>query len=82
LVWDDSVAPETTLDMEAPHVSNAMMFYSMGFMAACMGALVGFIAWLDPETNCPVSRRTVANDVVPYGGMLLERGLMPVEDEA
>ncbi len=66
LVWDDTVAPESTLDFDAPHVSTAEVFKMI------LGAIVGFaglyayVAWTDPVGSNPVALRST---VIPLSTM-------------
>ena len=60
LVWDDSVAPETAIDFDAPHVSTneAMLMFLLGF-----GAFYGFyklVASTSPVDKNPVAIRDYA----------------------
>lgn len=62
LVWDDSVAPETAIDFDAPHVSTKQVVLS--FLAA-MGFFVGiyqFVKWTDPVASSPVAPRSAVLD--------------------
>ena len=62
MVWDDSVAPETCIDFDAPHVENEDVIKS--FLIA-MGFFAGIyltMTYLDPVANNPVvSRSKVIN---------------------
>lgn len=60
LVWDDSVAPESAIDFDAPHVSTseAVMMFLMGF-----GIFFGFyklVAAAEPAEKNPVAIRDYA----------------------
>lgn len=68
LVWDDSVAPETCVDFDAPHVSTSDVLLSflsgLGFFGA-----VYFLAYLsDPVKNRPVAPRSaiISNESFMY----------------
>ena len=57
LVWDDSVAPETAIDFDAPHVSTkeAVLMFILGF-----SVFFGFyklVALWGPEERNPVALR-------------------------
>ena len=57
LVWDDSVAPESAIDFDAPHIptSEAVMMFLMGF-----GLFFGFyklVSATKPAEKNPVSIR-------------------------
>lgn len=66
LIWDDTVAPETTIDFDAPHVSTkevmAMFFGAFAFF----GTLYTVIALGDPVGNNPVALRST---VIPASTM-------------
>lgn len=78
MVWDDTVAPETAIDIEATHVTDHQMLYSMGIVAIAFSALIGAIALYDPAKKNPVVAR---KHVVPYDGMQKEIGLLVDEEE-
>ena len=78
LVWNDSVAPETCIDFDAPHVSNSQAVASflggLGFFA-----FVYFCAWLsDPETNAAAAGREV---VLSDAAFRADMGLDDDEEE-
>lgn len=58
LVWDDSVAPETAIDFDAPHVSSSRVLLAflggMGFFVTCFA----LVALSDPESRNPVAPRS------------------------
>lgn len=72
------MAPETCLDMEAPHVSTKQMWASVLFVAGCFAALVTGISLIDPEKNSPVAKR---RNVIPFDGMKKELGLLDEADK-
>ena len=57
-MWDDSVAPETCIDFDAPHVSTNVALLS--FMAAFgfFGVIFALVAISDPVKNRPVAPRS------------------------
>ena len=57
LVWDDSVAPETAIDFDAPHVSTgeAVMMFLLGF--AVFFGFYKLVAAADPASKNPVAIR-------------------------
>ena len=57
LVWDDSVAPETCIDFDAPHISTSEMLWSIASVAAMFGALYTYVVLSDPEGSNPVAKR-------------------------
>ena len=77
LVWDDGVAPETALDLEAAHITTGQMVGSMAVVAAFFCGLLGFVYWVDVEKNSPVVKR---KHVIPYDGLRVETGLLKEED--
>ncbi len=77
LVWDDTVAPETAIDMESPHVSTHLMLSSIAAVIAAFSCVIGVISWIDPVKNSPVALR---KHVIPFDGLKSELGLMKEED--
>lgn len=77
LVWDDTVAPETCIDLDAPHVSTqevlAMFFGAFAFF----GSLYGLVYLSDPVSSNPVATRA---NVIPHSLLRKELGL-PVKEE-
>lgn len=61
-MWDDSVAPETAIDFDAPHVSNKDALLS--FMAAFgfFGIIYSLVALSDPVARNPVAVRASVID--------------------
>lgn len=57
MVWDDSVAPETCIDLDAPHVSTSEVLWSIATVAAMFGALYTYVVLSDPEGSNPVAKR-------------------------
>ena len=58
LVWDDSVAPETCIDFDAPHVSVAEALTGVGLIAAFFATVFFTIKSSDPEGRNPVATRS------------------------
>lgn len=58
LVWNDSVAPETCIDFDAPHVSINEVYWSMLAVASAFGALYTYVVLSDPEASNPVALRS------------------------
>jgi hypothetical protein len=58
LVWDDSVAPETCIDFDAPHVSTKEVLISFFTAFGTIALLFQLIKYLDPEGNSPVVPRS------------------------
>lgn len=62
MVWDDTVAPETCVDFDAPHVasSDVLKHFFLGF--SCFALLYTFLKASEPEKRSPVaSRASVVN---------------------
>ena len=57
LMWDDSVAPETCIDFDAPHVDTQEMFTAWGAMASFFLVVMGLVSWSNPEKKNPVATR-------------------------
>lgn len=57
MVWDDSVAPETCIDLDAQHVSSddALTMWAAGL--AFFAALYTIIAVSDVPSRSPVARK-------------------------
>jgi len=83
LVWDDSVAPESTIDFDAPHVSSGRVLLSFcaafGFFAGCFA----LVYLSDPEGSNPVAPRSA---VISQARILHNLGQGPapedIEEEA
>lgn len=60
LVWDDSVAPETSIDFDAPHVSSgeAVFMFVMGF--SLFYGFYKLVAGTEPVEKNPVAIRDYA----------------------
>ena len=77
LVWDDSVAPETCIDFEAPHVDTSDVLKGMLGGALFFAGLFGYVVWSDPEGSNPVATRS---SVIPFDGLRRENGFEEAED--
>ncbi len=77
LVWDDSVAPEATVDLDAPHVSSgtALKHFFLGF--SFFVALYATIKLSEPEKRSPVAHKSA---VLPKNGFLMDVGLASEDD--
>ena len=53
LVWDDSVAPETCIDFDAPQVSGQKALLSLGLMFGFLLTVFGLVKLSDPEGRNP-----------------------------
>lgn len=73
LLWNDPVAPEITIDFDAPHLSKMQ---ALGMFAAAWGtfaAAFGFIYYfVDPPSKKPAIDR-----VMPFDNMHRELGSYP-----
>ncbi len=77
LVWDDSVAPEAAVDLDAPHVSSgtALKHFFLGF--SFFIALYATIKFSEPEKRSPVASKSA---VLPKNGFLMDVGLASEEE--
>ena len=66
LVWDDTVAPETCIDFDAPHVESNEMFGMMLAGFGFFGTLYLLVSLSDPEGSNPVAPRAT---VIPHNLM-------------
>lgn len=57
LVWDDTVAPETCIDFDAPHVSTEEVLGAFGAALAFFAGLYVFVSLSDPVAANPVATR-------------------------
>jgi hypothetical protein len=57
-VWDDSVAPEATIDFDAPHVSGSEVLRHFLTAFGLLGGLLAFITWSDPAARSPTAPRS------------------------
>lgn len=77
-MWDDSVAPETCIDFDAPHVSTREVMMMMLGMGAFFATVITLIKNSDPPKRSPVAPRSA---VIPFGGLRGEMGLAPYPSE-
>jgi len=77
LVWDDTVAPETCIDFDAPHVETSEVLLAFFGAFAFFGGLYGLVALSDPVGSNPVAVRAT---VIPEATLLRIRGIV-VEEE-
>lgn len=78
LIWDDSVAPETCIDIDAPHVSSQEV---VGAFLAALAFFLGLhtlVAMSDPVAANPVASR---HFVIPPNVLNLSLALAVSEDE-
>merc|ERR1719263_2114585 len=72
LVWDDSVAPETCIDLDAPQMSGTTVVWSMFAVTVAFSGLYAYVVMSDPEGSNPVARRAA---VIPHDGLKYEMGI-------
>ena len=72
LVWDDSVAPEACIDLDAPQMSGSTVLWSMFAVAVAFSGLYTYVVVSDPEGSNPVAKRET---VIPHNGLKYEMGL-------
>ena len=65
-MWDDTVAPETCIDFDAPHVSSREVLTMFFGAFAFFGTLYSLIALGDPVASNPVALRST---VIPAATM-------------
>jgi hypothetical protein len=82
LVWDDTVAPESCIDIDAPHVSaNEVLATFFGAFAFFFG-LYTITSWTDPVRANPVApRAAVIPPNVLSNSLALGSGEASEEDE-
>ncbi|CAM9694847.1 unnamed protein product, partial [Scytosiphon promiscuus] len=51
LIWDDGVAPETTIDFDAPHISKYEGLAWWGGGLAFFATVLGLVSLSDPESK-------------------------------
>ena len=64
LIWDDSVAPETCIDFDAPHVSTQEVLATFLGAFGFFFGLYSLISYGDPAKANPVATR---HHVIPPG---------------
>jgi hypothetical protein len=70
LLWNDPVAPEMTLDFDAPHLSAAQAFGCLAIAFGSLGAALAFITFvIDPPSKKPAIDREL-----PFDGLHRELG--------
>jgi hypothetical protein len=78
LVWDDTVAPETCIDFDAPHVESNEMFGMMVAAFGFFGTLYLLVSLSDPEGSNPVAKRAT---VIPHNMMRGALGITSGDEE-
>ena len=72
MVWDDSVAPEATIDLDAQHIPGRVVIASMLSAAGAFLALYAYCVYSEPEKANPVAPRAT---VIPFNGLRYECGI-------
>ena len=57
-MWDDTVAPETCIDFDAPHVSTTEVLQMFASAALFFAGLYTLVAVSDPVGSNPVALRS------------------------
>ena len=65
-MWDDTVAPETAIDFDAPHVSTTEVLQMIAGAVLFFTGLYTLVAWSDPVGSNPVALRAT---VIPASTM-------------
>ena len=78
LIWDDSVAPETCIDLDAPHVSTREVLSSFSAAFLFFLGLYSLISLGDPVASNPVAPRSA---VIPAATMDIIKGIIQDESE-
>ena len=78
MVWDDSVAPETCVDFEAPQISTADGLKSVGYAILFFVGLMTAIVISDPVGSNPVALRAT---VIPHDMLHRELGIYTSADD-
>ena len=78
LVWDDSVAPETCIDLDAPHVSTNEVLSSFAAAFLFFLGLYTAISLGDPVASNPVAPRST---VIPAATMDMIVGIVRADDD-
>jgi len=66
LIWDDTVAPETCIDLDAPHVSTNEVLSAFSAAFLFFLGLYSVVALSDPVASNPVAPRST---VIPAATM-------------
>lgn len=78
LVWDDGVAPETTIDFDAPHMSKTEALSWWGGGLAFFAAVLGLVTLSDPESKREAVPRSATLPATAFD----PRDLFKAEDAA
>lgn len=77
LVWDDSVAPETCVDFDAPHVPTSEVFMMIAGAFAALFGIYSFVEYYDARATNPVATRSA---VLSEKALRTHLGLSDSED--
>jgi hypothetical protein len=72
------VAPEATIDFDAPHVSSKTVLLSFLTALGFFGSVMAFVKWTDPEARRPVAPRSA---VISQQSYMYSLGLAESPDE-
>ena len=78
LVWDDGVAPETTIDFDAPHMSMSEALTWWGGGLAFFATVLGLVTLSDPESKREAVPRSATLPATAFD----PRDLFKAEDAA
>ena len=83
LVWDDSVAPETCIDFDAPHVSVTEALSGIALIATFFATVFYSIKASDPAARNPVATRSAVlpPDILVGMGYVVEGSEDEEEEE-
>ena len=65
-MWDDSVAPEITVDFDAPQIPGSVVLKSFAIAMGCLAGLYQLIKYYDPVAHSPVAPRTAVLDMEEF----------------
>jgi hypothetical protein len=71
------VAPEATIDIDAPHVSSGTVLKHFCLAFSLLFALYATIKYSEPEKRSPVANKSA---VLPKNGFLMDVGLVTAGD--
>jgi len=78
LIWDDTVAPETAIDLDAPHVSTDEVLSAFAAAFLFFFGLYSMVTLSDPVASNPVAPRST---VIPAATMATILGNVDEEEE-
>lgn len=72
------MAPEATIDFDAPHVATKTVLLSFLAALGFFGGVMAFVKWSDPVARSPVARRSA---VITDGSFKYSIGLAESAEE-